>query len=109
MEFFAASLLTLKQKKKLKVQIKNRTVLLTMTDKGIYAIQDKCPHMGSSLLSGKLTDDVITCKDHGLGISVITGEVVDKRKAEFLKLDEYSLSVKKFKTVVKDDSVYIVV
>ncbi len=107
MEYLAASLSTLKQKKKLKVQIKNRTILLAITETGVYAIQDKCPHMGSSLFSGIFKDGVITCKDHGLGISVITGEVVDKQKAEFLKLDEFSLSVRKFKTVVKEGSVFI--
>ena len=78
-----------------------------MTENGIYAIQDKCPHRGSSLLSGKLENGVIVCKDHGLPISVETGEVTDMNKAEFLRLDEYSLSVRKFKTVVKDGKVYI--
>ncbi|MCK5732136.1 MAG: Rieske 2Fe-2S domain-containing protein [Tenericutes bacterium] len=107
MEYLVANLSTLNQKKKLRVQVKNRWILLTSNDSGIFAIQDKCPHMGSSLFSGRLQDGVITCKDHGLGISVETGNVTDERKAKSLRLDEYSLSVRKFKVVIRDNSIYI--
>ncbi|MBI9010114.1 MAG: hypothetical protein JEZ05_08780 [Tenericutes bacterium] len=55
-----------------------------------------------------IEDGVISCKDHGLPISVETGEVIDMTKAEFLKLDEFSLSVRKFKTVVKDGKVFVI-
>jgi nitrite reductase/ring-hydroxylating ferredoxin subunit len=108
MEYLVASESTLKQKKKMKVVVKNKTILLTMTENGIFAIQDKCPHRGSSLLSGKFDNGVIVCKDHGLPISVETGEVTDQKKADFLKLDEYSLSVRKFKTVLKEGNVFII-
>jgi nitrite reductase/ring-hydroxylating ferredoxin subunit len=107
MEYLVANEATLKQKKKMRVKIKNRDILLTSTENGIFAIQDKCPHRGVSLASGKLEDGVISCKDHGLPISVETGEVTDMKKAEFLKLDEFSLSVRTFKTIVKDGKVFV--
>ena len=107
MEYLVANLSTLNQKKKLRVQVKNRWILLTSTENGVFAIQDKCPHMGSSLVSGRLVDGIITCKDHGLGISVETGNVTDEKKAKALRLDEYSLSVKKFKVIIRENAVYI--
>lgn len=108
MEYFAAALSTLKQKRKMRVTINNNPILLTYTKNGVFAVRDKCPHMGSSLASGTLKDGVITCKDHGLPISVETGEVTSKTKAEFLKLDEYSLSVRTYKTIIKENQVYII-
>jgi len=107
MEYLVANEATLKQKKKMRVKIKNRDILLASTENGIFAIQDKCPHRGSSLVSGILENGIIVCKDHGLPISVESGEVTDSVKAEFLKLDEFSLSVRTFKTIVKDGNVFI--
>ena len=107
MEHFAAKLSTLKQKKKMRVLIENRPILLAYTDRGVFAIRDKCPHMGAILSNGIYQDGVIRCKDHGLPISVETGEVTDTSKADFLKLDEYSRSVRKYMISIKDDSIYI--
>jgi 3-phenylpropionate/trans-cinnamate dioxygenase ferredoxin subunit len=107
MEVFMTKLSTIQQKKKMRIVIENRPILLTYTKNGVFAIRDKCPHMGATLSNGRLKDGVITCKDHGLPISVETGEVTDKNKANFLRLDEYSLSVRTYKTMIRDESVYI--
>jgi nitrite reductase/ring-hydroxylating ferredoxin subunit len=107
MEYKAAKLSTLKQKHKMRVLVNNMPILLAYTKRGVFAIRDKCPHMGATLSNGMLKDGVITCKDHGLPISVETGEVTNKAKADFLNLDEYSLSVRKYKTIIKDDTVFI--
>jgi len=107
MEYFAAKLAVLKQKEKLALTINNRPILLVYTKNGVFAIRNKCPHMGSPLASGVLEDGVITCKFHGLPISVETGEVISKQKADYLKLDEFSRSVTSYKTTIKDESVYI--
>ena len=104
---FVAELSTLIQKKKMRILVNNRAILLTVVDGFPYAIQDKCPHMGSSLFRGVLEKEMITCKEHRLGISVISGEVSDKHKADFLKIDEYSRQVKTYKTVVIESKVYI--
>ncbi|MDT8337079.1 MAG: Rieske 2Fe-2S domain-containing protein [Candidatus Izemoplasmatales bacterium] len=107
MKFFATKLSTLKEKMKLGLVINNRPILLAYTNKGVFAIRDKCPHMGSPLSSGTLIDGIITCKYHGLPISVETGEVTNVKKAEFLKLDKYSLNVTTYKTIIEKDSIYI--
>lgn len=97
----------LKRKEKMRVPYKNRHILLIYLDENVYAIDDKCPHMGSSLYPGKVEDGIVYCKDHNLGILLNTGEVANAHQADFMRLDEYSRSVKKYPVVVKDGVVYI--
>lgn len=104
---FATKLSTIQAKKKMRILIENRPILLVYTTKGIYAIRDKCPHMGATLSTGIYEDGIIRCKDHGLPINVETGEVSDSDKADFLRLDEYSRSVRTYKVILKDESIYI--
>lgn len=42
----------------------------------IYAFGDSCRHMGGSLASGALRDDVVTCPWHGWAYNVRTGKSV---------------------------------
>lgn len=107
MEYFAINLSKLKTIKKTSINIKNRPILIAYTENGVFAIKDKCPHMGSPLSTGTLDKEIIICKHHGLPISVETGKVTNIDKANFLKLDEYSLDVKTYKTIIKNDEVYI--
>lgn len=107
MAVYLTELETLKQRKKMRVPYLNRFLLLAYNEDKVYCIHDKCPHMGSTLSNGILEGEVITCKDHGLPISLATGEVTDASKAEFLKIDEYSRSVRAYKTLVKDGKVYL--
>lgn len=107
METYVAKLSTIQQKKKMRIMIKNKPILLTYTGNGVFAMRDKCPHMGATLSNGILKDGIITCKDHGLPISVETGQVTNMTKAKFLRLDDYSLSVRTYQTIVKNGSVYI--
>ncbi len=95
------------RKGKIRVQYKNRSILLIYVIEEVFAIDDKCPHMGSSLYPGKVEDDIIYCKDHGLGISLKTGEVASVKQADFMRLDEYSRSVKKYQVEVRDGKVYV--
>ena len=108
MEYYVCEIETLKQKKKIRVKAKNRYILVAYTENGVFAINDKCPHMGSSLFNGILSDDgEIKCKDHGLPISVETGKVTNLSIAKALRLDEYNLDVRTFKIVIKDNLVYL--
>ncbi len=109
MEYFAAKLVDLKQKQKMTLKINNLPILLAYTSKGIFAVRDKCPHMGSPISSGILENEIITCKFHGLPISLETGEVANSKKADSLRLDEYSRSIRTYQTIIKEDSVYIII
>lgn len=108
MEIFATKLSTIKQKKKMRILIENRPILLAYTVNGVFAIRDKCPHMGAMLSTGVYKDGIIKCKDHNLPISVETGCVTNERKAEYLRLDDTQKSVQTYKVIIKEESVYIV-
>jgi 3-phenylpropionate/trans-cinnamate dioxygenase ferredoxin subunit len=40
----------------------------------LYAIDDSCPHQGSSLAAGTLDGFVVTCRSHGMKVNVTAGE-----------------------------------
>ncbi len=105
---YLTDLPTLISRKKMRIPyINNRFILLAYIDNQVYAIQDKCPHMGASLYPGKIEDDVVFCKDHNLGISLRTGVVVNDSQADFLRLDTYNRYVKTYKVIVKDGKIYL--
>lgn len=55
------------------VMIADKAVALFNIDGQIYAIDDICPHAGSSLGNGKLDGRIVTCRSHGMKIDVVTG------------------------------------
>jgi nitrite reductase/ring-hydroxylating ferredoxin subunit len=55
------------------VEIAGKPVALFNVDGKVYAIDDTCPHAGSSLGNGKLDGRVVTCRSHGMKIDVVTG------------------------------------
>jgi 3-phenylpropionate/trans-cinnamate dioxygenase ferredoxin component len=54
-------------------QVAGKAVALFNVGGKIYAIDDICPHAGSSLGNGKLDGRVVTCRSHGMKIDVVTG------------------------------------
>lgn len=55
------------------VTIADKTLALFNVDGQIYAIDDACPHAGSSLGWGKLKGSIVTCRAHGLKFNVVRG------------------------------------
>lgn len=98
---------SLRKKKKMRVAYKNRHILLVYLDGEVYGIDDKCPHMGVSLYPGKIEEEIIYCKDHRLAIDLKTGVVANEKQADFMGLDEYSRSVRKYPVFVEGDGVFI--
>ena len=41
----------------------------------VFAIEDTCPHQGSSLGTSKLDGMVVTCRGHGMRFNVATGSM----------------------------------
>jgi 3-phenylpropionate/trans-cinnamate dioxygenase ferredoxin subunit len=39
----------------------------------VYALDDSCPHQGSSLVVGKVEGTTVTCRAHGLRFDLATG------------------------------------
>src|SRR5215469_1076495 len=56
----------------------------------VYAINDTCPHAGSSLGAGKLEGNVVTCASHGWQYDVTTGQLI---AAPGLKVRPYPVKV----------------
>ena len=42
-------------------------------DGKLYAIDDSCPHQGSSLAAGRLEGYVVICRSHGMKVNVTAG------------------------------------
>jgi 3-phenylpropionate/trans-cinnamate dioxygenase ferredoxin subunit len=52
-----------------------RAIALFKVDGAIHALDDSCPHAGSSLAAGKLEGAFVQCRAHGLRFDVRTGRM----------------------------------
>jgi 3-phenylpropionate/trans-cinnamate dioxygenase ferredoxin component len=55
------------------VNLEGTEVLLANVDGSIYAINNRCPHMGGNLSKGMLNKTIVTCPVHGSQFDVTTG------------------------------------
>jgi nitrite reductase/ring-hydroxylating ferredoxin subunit len=56
--------------------IDGKEILIVKTGPQIFAIGNKCTHMGCKLSGGKLDGETVRCPCHGSMFNVRTGEVV---------------------------------
>ncbi len=77
---------------------KGLQVLLIKRSGRIYAISDKCSHMGCSLVSGVLEDYTLKCPCHDWKYDIRNGEFIDARE---IKLPLYDFKVSDGKIFVK--------
>jgi toluene monooxygenase system ferredoxin subunit len=59
------------------VRLQCGRVLLVRTEAGVFAYEDRCPHLGLPLSSGTLEDDTITCAAHQFQFDASTGRGKD--------------------------------
>jgi 3-phenylpropionate/trans-cinnamate dioxygenase ferredoxin component len=90
---------------KKRVVIEGTPILVTILADKVYAIQDKCTHMGASLSKGTLNDHEVQCRLHGAVFDLNTGEVQTKPHISFIKMPAKKAKV--FQTVIQDEKVYI--
>jgi 3-phenylpropionate/trans-cinnamate dioxygenase ferredoxin subunit len=55
------------------VDVAGRSIALFNIDGVIHAIDDTCPHMGSSLGAGVISGRMVTCRGHGMKFDVTSG------------------------------------
>lgn len=60
----------------MRVDLEGRGVLVARVGQAVYAIGDRCPHLGCSLSKGTLEATMITCPCHGSKFDITTGKVV---------------------------------
>jgi 3-phenylpropionate/trans-cinnamate dioxygenase ferredoxin subunit len=73
-------------------------VLLTRIDGDLYAVANKCAHMGCPLEGGKLEDAVLTCPCHDWRFDLRTGVFLD---APELAIATYPVKVEDGKVHVR--------
>jgi 3-phenylpropionate/trans-cinnamate dioxygenase ferredoxin component len=54
--------------------IEGYSIAVFNVDGKLYAIDDSCPHQGSSLAMGSLEGCVVTCRSHGMKVNVTAGQ-----------------------------------
>ena len=55
------------------VRAADRDIALFNVEGTVYAVDDSCPHAGSSLAAGRLEGRTIHCRAHGLRFDLATG------------------------------------
>jgi 3-phenylpropionate/trans-cinnamate dioxygenase ferredoxin component len=77
--------------------VEGRIIALFNVDGVLYAIDDSCPHAGSSLFGGKLEGRTLQCRAHGLRFDLATGCMPGVRE----------IRVKTYPIEVRDGRAYI--
>lgn len=74
-------------------------LLLINQDSHFYLVENKCGHFGVPLINGEITGSDITCSQHGIRFSMITGEVLNRN---FESCDK----IKIFEVIQQDDDLF---
>jgi len=80
------------------IKMKGKQVVLCRSEEGYFALNDKCPHKGSSLSRGVMICSTVHCIMHGSQFDVKTGS----RKAGPSKKDAET-----YKVTIRDSGVYL--
>lgn len=81
------------------IESAGKSLALFNVDGQFYAIDDSCPHQGSSLCGGRLDGKVIQCCAHGLRFNLASGYL----------LNSTALKVANYPVEVQDGRVFIVI
>jgi 3-phenylpropionate/trans-cinnamate dioxygenase ferredoxin subunit/naphthalene 1,2-dioxygenase system ferredoxin subunit len=80
--------------------VDGKEILIVKTGTKIFAIGNKCTHMGCKLSSGKLEGETVRCPCHGSMFNVRTGDVVkgpaknpEPSYSVTMEKDEYSIDL----------------
>jgi nitrite reductase/ring-hydroxylating ferredoxin subunit len=89
-----------------------RVVVARTTGGGYCAVAAKCPHMGGSMVNGRLEGNIIACPRHGSRFDVRTGEVVEWVPGggsfrPLLRLSRKSRPIKTYRVSARDEELYI--
>lgn len=62
-----------------RIVIGERRVLVLRTESGVFAFEDRCPHLGLPLSKGTLEGQTLTCFAHQFQFDAETGEGINPR------------------------------
>jgi 3-phenylpropionate/trans-cinnamate dioxygenase ferredoxin subunit len=81
----------------LAIEIGGRPVAIFKINDKCFAIEDICPHEGSSFSGGSLDGEVVTCPLHGWRLNVTTGA----------SLEAPSIQVETYEVKIMGDAVHV--
>jgi nitrite reductase/ring-hydroxylating ferredoxin subunit len=93
----AASLEELQAKGRLVVSLNGHTICLLVENGEVFAVDNRCPHMGFPLHRGSVADGILTCHWHHARFDLCTGGT----------FDEWADDLRSFPLEIDGDDVYV--
>jgi nitrite reductase/ring-hydroxylating ferredoxin subunit len=93
----AASLEEVRAAERLVVHLDGHTICLLAEDGEVYAVDNRCPHMGFPLHRGSVSDGILTCHWHHARFDLCSGGT----------FDEWADDLRRFPLQVEGDDVYV--
>jgi nitrite reductase/ring-hydroxylating ferredoxin subunit len=93
----AASLEELEAKGRLVVSVEGHTVCLIAEEGKVFAVDNRCPHMGFPLHRGSVSDGILTCHWHHARFDLCTGGT----------FDQWADDLRRFPVEVEGDDVFV--
>src|SRR5690349_13220984 len=75
---FAATLNDLKSTGAITIHVDGNTIALFLYADKIYAVDNRCPHMGFPLAQGSIKDGILTCYWHYARFDIASGGTFDQ-------------------------------
>ena len=93
----AASLADIREAGKLVTALNGHTVCLLAEGDDVYAVDNRCPHMGFPLHRGTVSDGILTCHWHHARFDLCTGGT----------FDQFADELRRFPVEIDGDDVYV--
>ena len=93
----AASLAELREAGKLVAALNGHTVCLLAEGDDVFAVDNRCPHMGFPLHQGTVSDGILTCHWHHARFDLCTGGT----------FDQFADELRRFPVEIEGDDVYV--
>jgi nitrite reductase/ring-hydroxylating ferredoxin subunit len=93
----AASLEELRAKGRLVVGLNGQTICLLAEGDDVFAVDNRCPHMGFPLHRGTVSDGILTCHWHHARFDLCTGGT----------FDQFADELRRFPVEIEGDDVYV--
>lgn len=99
---FACDLAEIPLRGKKSIEVNGVRVLLVASDKGLYAVEDRCPQTGASIAHGEVLGVTMTLPTNGARYSLVTGRYLGGGQSW---LSSHWLSI--WPLMVIDNNVYV--
>jgi nitrite reductase/ring-hydroxylating ferredoxin subunit len=104
----------------LPIKFESTKAMLSRVDGKVYAVENKCPHLGMPLAKGKVCNNAITCRWHGATFDLKTGENIKwvdsflgvplpEASHQLLSLGKQAQGLKTFKVKEENDDISILI